>query len=152
MGSKCLKISTIVVLLTCILSACATLHNSKEDYTNKLQTELTQSHEITVQDIFSFEFDRAYVFDDCYISGAGFAKKYELNISIDEVQTGTSENIQRIVFVDAMGYLVYEFRCDSNEISIPEKGMIIYPETVISKDNSYHGTPIVIFFESTDFY
>ena len=156
MGFKCKLIIGIVISGLLVLIAGVIIYNivlkKEEDYSVKLISLLNEQKELTVRDVFSFEFERAYVFDDCYISGEGFAKKYNLNISIEEVKAGASENIQRIVFVDESGDFVYEFKCDSNEMIILEKGKIIYPETIIERESSIQEKPIIISFQSSDRY
>ncbi len=155
MGSKCRIIVGIVsVLLFSIVLVIvySTTLNKEEDYGAKLISFLNEQEEATVQDVFSFKFERAYVFDDCYISGEGFAKRYNLNISINEVKSGVSENIQRIVFVDESGAFVYEFKCDNSEVVFLEKGMIIYPETIIEKKSSVQEKTLLISFQSLDYY
>lgn len=100
----------------------STTLKKEKNYSVKLISVLNEQQEAKVQDVFLFEFARAYVFDDPYISGEGFAKKYNLNISINKVQSGVSENIQRIVFVDELGDFVYEFKCNNSEIFFWKKG------------------------------
>ena len=155
MGSKCKMIVGIVsVLLFSIVLVIiySTTLKKKEDYGAKLISVLNEQEEATVQDVFSFKFERAYVFNDCYISGEGFAKRYNLNISINEVKSGVSENIQRIVFVDESGAFVYEFKCDNSEVIFPEKGIIIYPETIIERKSSVQEKTLIISFQSSQRY
>lgn len=124
----------------------------EEDYRAKLISVLNEQEETTVQDVFSFKFERAYVFNDCYISGEGFAKRYNLDISINEVKSGVSENVQRIVFVDELGAFVYEFKCDNSEVILLEKGMVIYPETIIERKSSIQEKTLIINFQSLEHY
>ncbi len=107
-----------------------------------------------MQDIFSFEFDRAYVFNftDGYIDGEGFAKKYNLDISITQVEAGQTDNVQRIVFVDEFGSFVYEFQCVTDDVSFIESGgVIIYPETIIER-TAFEEEQLTIRFESSERY
>ena len=124
----------------------------QEDYNSKLISVLNEKETPMVQNIFSFEFDRAYIFDDCYISGEGFAKRYHLDISIDQVKNGVSENVQRIVFVNQSGDFVYEFRCDIGEVILQEQGMIIYPDTKIEIKSNTKEKPVIICFQSLEYY
>lgn len=137
----------IVVTMICIIT-----QKKDADYTTKLISVLNKQEETTAQDVFLFDFERAYVFNDCYISGEGFAEKYDLDISINQVKAGVSENIQRIVFVDKTGAFVYEFKCDNNEVAFPKQGIIIYPKTVIERMSSIPGKPLTISFQSSDYY
>lgn len=156
MGPKCKLIVRIVLALLFSIILLITIYNAtskkQEDYTSKLISVLNKQGMSTVQDIFSFKFERAYVFNDCYISGEGFAKRYNLNISINEVESGVSENIQRIVFVDESGDFVYEFKCDSNEVVLQEKGILIYPETAIARESSAQEKILIINFQSSEHY
>ena len=158
MGHKCkLIIAIILALLVFLVLLVFVVINSTglkkdENYSAMLVSVLKEQEAISVQDVFSFEFHRAYVFNDCYISGEGFVKKYNLNISINDVKSGVSENIQRIVFVNESGNFVYEFKCDNNEVSFPETGMIIYPETIIEKNSFTQEKPLIISFQSSEYY
>lgn len=124
----------------------------EENYSDKLISFFSEQQTATVQDIFSFEFDRAYIFDDCYISGEGFAQRHNLDLSINEVQSGANENVQRIVFVDESGDFIYEFKCDSSEVILLEEGIIIYPETVIERTSSIQEGILSISFQSIEYY
>lgn len=153
MGSKCKVIMVLVLLLTLSFVATYIISRQKEkDYSSNLVSALKEHEAITVQDIFPFEFKRAYVFNDCYISGEGFSKRYSLDISIAQVKSGVSESIQRIVFVNEEGFFVHEFKCDSSEIVVSEKGIVIYPETVIERKSSTQEKPLVIYFNSSERY
>ncbi len=157
MGRKCkVTLSIVLVIVVLILSfgiICTILQENKVDYySNILVSALKDKDKITVRDVFLFEFERAYIFEDCYISGEGFVERYNLDISIEQVRPGASENIQRIVFVDDEGLFVNEFKCDSREIVILEKGKVIYPNTVIEKKGSKEKKPLEISFKSTDYY
>ena len=143
----------LVLLLSIVLVVIYSITLKKEeDYSDKLISVLDEQEKTTVQDVFSFKFERAYVFTDCYISGEGFAKRYNLDISINEVQSGASENIQRIVFVDELGTFIYEFKCDNSEVILQEKGMVIYPETTIERKSSIQEKPLIISFQSLERY
>ncbi len=155
MGFKCKLIVVIVLVLLFSISFVIIFGMTQrrgENYSAKLITVLNEQEKATVQDVFSFEFERAYVFNDCYISGEGFAKRYNLDISINEVKSGASENIQRIVFVDELGNFVYEFKCDNSEVVLLEKGIVIYPETTIERKTSIQEKPLTISFQSLEQY
>ena len=142
---------SVVLALSLIIGIIYAVKQSKEDYTEKIISVLSEKDETTVKEIFSFEFARAYVFNDLYISGDGLAVKYNLNLSISEVEAGVSENIQRVVFVDEAGNFVYEFQCNARDVIMPHKALVIYPETVIQKEATQEKA-IVINFESSEFY
>ena len=154
MGFKCKMIVgiSLVLLPIIFLLIIHIASHKKEDYSTKLTSVLKKQENVTVQEVFSFEFERAYIFNDCYISGEGFAKRYNLDISINEVKTGTSENVQRIVFVDELGDFVYEFKCDKSEVLIPEEGIVIYPETLIERKSSVQEEVLIIGFQSGERY
>ena len=155
MGSKCRLIMIIGILLLIALFFIlfnGSLRPKNVDYVEELFSVFEEQETTTVDSVFPFDFECAYIFNDCYISGEGLAERYNLNISISQVEKGTSENIQRIVFVDKNGSFVYEFKCDSNKIVILGKGMIIYPETIIKKKSSASNTPLTLQFESLEYY
>lgn len=105
----------------------------KVDYTQKMIIMLGEKSEFKASELFEFEFDRAYVSlpEECYLSGEGFAKKYDLNISISKVKSGSDELDRRIIFVDEKGDLVYCFNFESYDLEASEYGMIMYPDTII---------------------
>ena len=157
MGSKCKLIICLSVLLAVVVVVaviiCVIIHTqNKDDYNAKLVSVMNEQNETMVKNIFSFEFDRAYILNDCYISGEGFTQKYNLDISISEVKAGTSENIQRIVFVDNSGNFVYEFKCDNSKVLFSESGIIIYPETKIKANSVAQEKPLEISFQSVEHY
>lgn len=143
----------ILAFLLCgiMLLCLASCGQEKEDYTAKLVSVMSGKEEVSVQDIFSFKFDRAYVFnfEDGYLDGDGFAKKYNLNISISQVEAGETDNIQRIVFVDEAGNFVSLFECTTDEVFIENKGVVIDPETVINRGSSQEKT-LGITFEGSE--
>ena len=155
MGSK-RKMIVVIVLILLFSIGFVIIFGIKQsrvvNYSAKFTTVLNEQENVTVQDVFSFEFERAYVFNDCYISGEGFARRYNLDISINEVKSGASENIQRIVFVDELGNFVYELKCDNSEVILLEKGIVIYPETIIERKTSIQEKPLTISFQSLERY
>jgi len=132
--TKAVKITSItlsVLMMLLLFNACIpeNRHTIRKEYMNKMITLLNEKSKIKVSDVFEFEFDRAYVFDDCYVSGEGFAEHFDLDISIEEVESGAQEYNHRIVFVDEQGEFVYEFLYESYILNPYEEGMIIYPDT-----------------------
>ena len=155
MGSKrkvIVCVCTVLLLISAIVIIRCTILKENTSYGDKLLLIMREQEESTVSDIFSFEFDKAYIFNDSYISGEGLAKRYNLNISIDEVKSGVSENIQRIVFVNKKGDFVYEFKCDTSEVILLEKGAVIYPNTVIKRKSTLQESILTISFQSVDYY
>lgn len=126
--------------------------NKRENYSEKMKSMLLKHNTIKVCDVFSFKFEKAFIFDDPYISGDGFAKRYGLDISIQQVDSGVTESTQRIVFVDEDGLYVYEFKCNVEDITISELGMIIYPETKICLLSSDINNAMIVYFESSEYY
>lgn len=155
MGPKCKLIIGVILILVLVVSF-VFVHiittTNEENYCEKIVSLLKDKDTITVKEIFSFEFEKAYIFNDCYISGEGFAERYNLNVSIEQVESGVSENIQRIVFVDEDGSFVHEFKCDRSEIIVSEEGTVIFPDTIIKKESSDEETPLLLYFESMEYY
>lgn len=108
-----------------------------------------------VRDVFSFEFDRAYIFDEYNMSGDELSQKYNLDINISQVQAEDNKK-QRIVFVDEHGDFVYLFSSTLSEMKIDEDGLVIYPDTVIertdSNSNVLHPYPPRLTFHSKIYY
>lgn len=122
------------------------------NYSAVLIEKLNLQQQIVVKDIFDFEFDRAYVFKDCYLSGEGFSKAYNLNISINQVPAGSQEYIGRIVFVDDLGNFIFEYQYDKNELIAITEGVIIYPNTTIKKCDCAKNGAYAFDFISSDYY
>ena len=138
-----------IMLFFCLV-AC---NQNNEDYKSKIISVMSEQEEITVKDIFSFEFDRAYIFhqEDCYFDGETFTKTYNLDISINKVKNGIAVYRQRIVFVNKSGDFVHLFECNTDEVYIENKGVVIYPETVIKRESS-EAKPLEINFETSEQY
>jgi hypothetical protein len=68
------------------------------------------------------------------------------------VKSGEADYVQRIVFVDESGDFVYEFKCLTDEILLSEKGLIIYPETMMERASDVHEKPLNIKFKSSERY
>ncbi len=124
-----------LVIAVFFLFALTSCGQSSSDYKSKLIVDISNKGTTTVGEIFDFEFDRAYIFDylDGYLDGAWFVEKYDLDISIDKVEAGKADYIQRIVFVDKEGDFVYLFECIMTDVLFAETGVIIYPETIIER-------------------
>ena len=147
------KIFTLILCGIMLLGLVA-CNQKNEDYKSKLISVMNKQETATVQDIFSFEFERAYIFTllDGYLDGEMFVKKYSLDISIPQVEAGQADHIQRIVFVDKSGSFVYEFQCIMDDVSFVESGgIIIYPETTIKRTALEEGK-LTIHFESLERY
>ena len=146
---KSLSLFLCLIMLFC-LASCG---KNNEDYTAKLISVMNEQEEITVKDIFCFEFDRAYIFhsEDCYLDGKIFAKTYNLDISIEQVENGMADYRQRIVFVNKSGDFVYLFECNMDKVYIENKGVVIYPETII-KRNFSEAKLLEIGFETSELY
>ena len=144
----------ILSFLLCLIMLfyLASCGQSNEDYTSKLISVMNEQEETTVKDIFSFEFDRAYIFHqaDCYFDGETFTKSYNLDISIEQVDEGIADYIQRIVFVDKEGKFVYLFECIIEDVFFAETGIVIYPETTIERVSSQE--VLTIHFDSLERY
>lgn len=127
--------AVILIFLLCIL-LWVHLQTTSKYYEKNLRTELQTHGEVSVGEIFDFEFDRAYVFlpELCYYSGEDLSEAYGLGLSIDQVKKGHADSVGRIVFVNESGEYVYLFKYNqwsSLIVAQSEKGQIIYPETVI---------------------
>jgi hypothetical protein len=147
-----LIITALVLIVAFVIGLIAFNVKRSSDYNFRLVSAMNDEEMVTLKNVFSFDFHKAYVIDDPYISGTEFAAKYGLNISIDQVKAGADENVQRIVFVDSLGSFVYEFKCNKSEIIIAENGIVIYPETVIERTSQKGVTPLEITFKSMEKY
>lgn len=92
------------------------------------------------------------MFKDSYISGEGFTKAYNLDISINQIGNTDQENIGRVVFVDDAGNFVFEYQYFENELVVIKKGMVIYPETKIRECESLIEGVTCLEFMSSEYY
>lgn len=130
MGRKCKVISVIIGfgVLMCVIvysRVCS------KNYVKILKNSIVNKSNMTVQDVFDFEFDRGYVFSESYLDGNGLVKEYGLDISIEEVGAKSSDYIRRIIFVNEIGEYVYEFSYEVDEILFLTNEIIVYPYTEI---------------------
>jgi len=144
-----IALSALFVLVSCVAFLCFTPKTSTH-YEEILREELSSGDEITVGEVFDFEFDRAYVFlpELCYASGAALCEEYGLDLSIDQVKNGHADSVGRIVFVNESGEYVYLFKYNqwsSLIVAQSEKGQIIYPETVIKLISTENETLFIDF-------
>ncbi|MBR2860300.1 MAG: hypothetical protein IKB86_00445 [Clostridia bacterium] len=167
---RILIIAGSLILISAVVFSLMILKPFQVDYGDKIISILNEQNatpptednetfpnnekEVTVKDVFSFEFDRAYVFHqaDCCLSGEDFAENYNLDISINQVENGDDDYLQRIVFVDEAGEFVHLFQCIINEIYIHNKGVVIYPDTKITRVSAQEDDLVEIRFESTEEY
>ena len=149
MGSKCKIIifSLLISLFILFLPCC----RKTDNYSDKIISVFQKYDVAKTKDIFTFDFHHAYYFDDPYMSGEGFADRYDLDISIDQVESGVSENIGRIVFVNNEGEYIYEFKFDKNKLTILDEGCIIYPDTAIERISSLQEKELIIYFHSSEY-
>lgn len=105
-------------------------------FTETLLCKLKSDESFQVKDVFDFEFDRAYVIGDPYISGKTFVEKYHLNLSINQVEKTSSKTQKRIVFVDKDGNYIFCYQYSSEELIPKAEGFVIYPETEMKRTES----------------
>jgi len=138
---KIIKIVTVSLILAGIITAGVMFimsldpdfyNGSKANrYKNNMIKALEKTGEIELGEIFTFDFDRAYVMSEPYFGGKSLSNAVGVNITDKQVRPGSDESRGRIVFVDEKGDLVYEFRYDNFKFGIKEKSLIIYPDTKI---------------------
>ncbi|MBQ7821277.1 MAG: hypothetical protein IJ391_03240 [Clostridia bacterium] len=123
-------IGIILFIVFVIFAVIVFKDNGDEHYTKKIKS-LKPGESITVSEIFDFEFDRAYVFDEPYIPGEHLAEIYNLDISIDEGKVDSvTDNCGRIVFVDKNGEYIYHYVYFKNDILLQER-VVLFPSTII---------------------
>lgn len=158
MGLKKIGLICCILCVAVLLGSCHLLDArwGSQKYTDRLLKRLKSDEVFQVRDIFDFEFDRAYVMKDNYISGADFAEEYDLDISIDEVGKTSAEIQRRIVFVDAEGKYVFEYQYSAETLFAKEEGFVIYPETKMRRTEQPLYWDIVTFefleIKPTDYY
>ena len=138
-GMKGTKIGFVVFLLVIILFALllsiifAKRHYKQyltcDEYYKKMLISLKEPSYLSVQDIFNFEFDWAYVANETYGDEKYFLKKLDVNtnINIPLLETGAHN---RILFIKD-NFIIYDFIYEIGEINILETGTTIFPDTTI---------------------
>ena len=78
--------TVLILVISIVLVAIYTIKQKNEDYEAKIMSVMKEQEVVTVQDIFSFGFERAYIFnsEDGYLDGKSFTRKYNLDISINQ--------------------------------------------------------------------
>ncbi len=119
-------------------------HTDSVDYFEKIQVLLEDTSHLKVEDIFEFEFDKAYVASEVYGDEKYFTKKLGVSSSIDipALETGAHN---RILFVKD-NRVIYDFVYYMGEMYISETGIIVYPETTIilsQQENDTSGKKII---------
>lgn len=113
---------------------------------------LNQNGQVKTSDVFDFDFSRAYVLKGSYLNGESVNKEYNLGVSIEEVDACDTDYVRRIVFVDENGEFVYEFRYTMGELIPCEEGKVIYPDTILEKDDSTSSDILRYRILSTEYY
>lgn len=107
-------------------------YNKSNNYTDSIIGKLKENQNIVVNDIFEFEFNRAYVIKETYADGESISKMYNLNIDNNKVKMPLNEFQKRIIFVDDKNKLKYDYRYDQSKLNITNtETTIIYPSTII---------------------
>ena len=164
LSNKTLKRLVAIVLniaFVTILGACSAFNDFSEltidseslGYKDKILQALDSNASVDADEIFDFEFSRGFVFSDDYMSGKSFENEYDLNVSISEVGEADTDSCGRIVFVDDNGNFVFTFTYNKEAICFEKRGLIIYPDTKISKVENKDGRDSVMLnFDSTEYY
>lgn len=127
----CLSLCLIVGAGLCVLFSYSEDIRSQK-YIKKIHNQ-SLNQPFLVSSVFDFEFDRAYLIKDAYLDGDGICQEYGLDLSISDVQSKEQEYIQRIIFVNEKGQLLYEFRYDVADMYIEQNNLIFYPDTKMER-------------------
>ena len=167
MGSlinRALKVIIAIVLniaFVTILGACSvfydfselTIDNESLVYKDKILQKLDCNAFVKAEEVFDFEFSCGFVFSDDYMSGKSFENEYDLNVSISEVGEADTDCCGRIVFVDDDGNFVFTFTYNKEDICFEKRGLIIYPDTKISKaEKSNSDNSVMLKLDSMEYY
>ncbi len=164
LSNKILKRLIAIVLniaFVMMLGACSAFNDFSEltidseslRYKDKVLQVLDSNASVDADEIFDFEFSRGFVFSDDYMSGKSFENEYDLSISISEVGEADTDCCGRIVFVDDNGNFVFTFTYNKEDICFEKRGLIIYPDTKISKVENKDGDDSVkLKLDSTEYY
>ena len=120
-------------------------YNFENDY-KAMCTLLGTSKELTVADVFEFDFDKAYVAhetEELYGDEEYFLKELNVdsNIPLARLETGGHN---RILFIKN-DVIVYEFAYDILKVRIVETGIWIFPDTplVLTQQNGDNKESVV---------
>ncbi len=128
----CLVLSAVVVSIIWFLQGFDwDFYNDfkAKKYEKRIVKALEKADEIELQEVFTFSFDRAYVVYEPYFDGERLSKQANIHVTNDQMTALGNELIRRVIFVDEDGYFLYEFRYNTLEFDIKDKGIIVYPES-----------------------
>lgn len=99
------------------------------DYYEKMLLLSETSSELEMKEVFSFEFDKAYVANEPYGDEKYFLKKLDVDtaINIPTLETGAHS---RILFIKD-NRIIYDFVYEMGKISISEVGIWVYPSSIM---------------------
>lgn len=149
---KCILTFVLLTLCLVLLGCVLFVRHSQQWYYNfendykAMCTLLETSKELTVADVFEFDFDKAYVAhetEELYGDEEYFLKELNVdsNIPLARLETGGHN---RILFIKN-DVIVYEFAYDILKVRIVETGIWIFPDTpmVLTQQNGDNKEPIV---------
>lgn len=126
-GIVLISIIVVIALLSLLIKLNQENNLDSKPYSEKLLSLSEKSEEITMGDIFDFDFDKAYVSDAVYGDEEYFIKKLDVNTNI-EIRTLESGVHNRILFIKDNS-IIYDFVYEMYQIPISEKGIWIFQNT-----------------------
>lgn len=127
----------LLFLLVIIISAnCGNKqYRESNDYYERMLLLLETSNELKMNDLFNFEFDKAYIANETYGDEKYFLKELGVDTNID-ILTLESGAHNRILFVKN-NIIIYDFIYETEKICITETGNWVFPDTtiILSQEN-----------------
>lgn len=139
-NKKIFLLATMVFILVLLLVGKVFIdYNEKKQYLappeiyyQKMISLLKTSNELSITDVFDFEFDKAYVAYEVYGDEEYFLKVLNVDNNVD-IPTLESGAKNRIFFVKD-NELVYDFIYEMHIINISETGVWISPNAMLEMD------------------
>lgn len=148
-GLVCIIVLLVICLGTLFILPKPTSYLTNQEYRKKMTDMLENSQNVKLSDVFSFDFDKAYVahIDSVYASDYYFLERLGMKSKIDLPPSSTNGVGNRILFFkdDA---IIYDFRYEFMAIYPTETDVWIFPDTTVTlterqRDPQYNGYELV---------
>ena len=124
--------AVILLIVAGMIVFCFSSTPSNDFYFNKIRSLRAESQIYKVEDVFDFDFDKAYIseqYAETYADWGFFAKKLNIDTKID-VNPLPSEDYNRILFIKD-NHVIYDYIYSCSEIRFLCEDEWIYPHSSV---------------------
>lgn len=109
--------------------------NMPDKYVIRINELFEETDSVTLQEVFNdVDFSYAYIFTDPNINGETLARRYSLDINLDNVKGLHNDSLNRIVFLDENREVVLAWEYSVHNLIVLIGEYFVYPDTVIVKE------------------